>query len=205
VATGEIEIGLTTLSAFLAATTPADRTRAVKTAVEMFANSYDPRNDFYKRMRTALERSVVINSDEPLELAIRNAPENKRGHYAQIAQGWQNWRPRQLASRSAEHAVWRSGSVAVKVNPLLATTVDKMEITAAVYLKAPDLSDNAAQAMNRIMELALGCSVGETAVLDVRRAKLKRGSKRRIRDYDDWLESEIAAFEDLFVRMQRAA
>ncbi|MDL9944587.1 hypothetical protein QSJ19_03100 [Gordonia sp. ABSL11-1] len=200
-----IDVSLWTLSTFLSAATPADRTRAVKNAVEIYENAYDPRNDFYKRIRTALENSVAAGSDDPLELAIRNATEAKRSHYTQIATGWKHWSPRSEASVSGLRGSWTSGSVSIRVSQLLTTSIKRREVLASTYLRAPDLDDNAAQAMTRIMELAFDRPPGSTAVLDIRRPRLIRGRQRHFRNYDDWLESEVAAFEDLFLRMRRAA
>jgi hypothetical protein len=90
----------------------------------------------------------------------------------------------------------------VGISPQLAVRLpDGTERVIALWLKAPELTTEAAKATLRLLGLHMPelRSGATAAVLDVRRQRLHLPSRRRLRkDYDGWLEAEALGFAHLW-------
>lgn len=179
--------------------------KAVQGAVDVLLQTYDPKHDYYKQIREALTKSVAAGSDDPVKLAAQNAAPKKRGHYERIATGWMSWSARKEARIVHQPARWSLGQLDISLTPLLEIPRGRDAVLVVPYLKTAELDRQAARAIAHIMAAAYQFPPGMAGLLDVRRAKLIRGTARHEQNYDAWLESEGAAFAALFDRLYRAA
>jgi len=170
-------ISLTSFVDFVSAAGPPKLTVVRRTKKQM-EDGYGPEKDFYKRIREAIiEMHRAGDTIAHVSGVLPGLTDKKKiDNYPQLVEGYKKWRGRKGTTWfEPVHALWRSGALAVKVNPELGLTIQGTPHLVKLYFKADKLAKRRIDLITHLMAVACadqapdGCVMG---VLDVRRSKL---------------------------------
>ena len=182
---------------------PTQRINVVRTIAGMYLADYAPEQDYYKQVREGISEGLLLgNEEERLGLVLAEANEKKRENYQAIADGWLSWRRGKNLELVLNPKRWAEQQLTVKMSPMFAWRQRRGQDLVLLYLKEPELAADAAQAATRVLELTFGNDFARAAVLDVRRGALHRARRRRPRDYDAFLTSEVSALLSMLSSIQ---
>ncbi|MGB0972133.1 MAG: hypothetical protein ACPGVG_14415 [Mycobacterium sp.] len=173
--------------------------------VDMYGTPYNRGRDFYRGVRKAIDDGLVLGQDvRRVREALDTCLPGQRKSYEAVADGWQTWRGRKDLQRYAETTYRHEQGLKVRVSPRFVHRQLRRRDLIWPYFKGAELSRDGAQTAIRLMELACPADAGTAAVLDVRRGQLHR-PRRRDRDYDTWLRSEVTGMLRMYETLARAA
>jgi hypothetical protein len=105
-------------------------------------------------------------------------------------------------------AIWTTPRLTVSVRPDFATVDHSGNVSVIkLWLKEPELAADAASAILRLLELHMAQLVtgGDPLVVDVRREKVHRRTRRRVKQgFDHWMASEPRGLAELWNRLAAA-
>jgi hypothetical protein len=191
-------VSMTTFVDFVTASGTARLTR-VRQAKAQYGCEYDPRADYYKPLRERLVQTLKDGwSAKALRQQLASVSDGKKqANYETCRRGFTAWAGRkQLSLGDARRGVWKSGGLAVAVNPELALEINGAPHIVKLYFKADPLSQQRANIVLELLREAVAADV-TPAVLDVRRGKLFTPTVT-VPGIDAFLASEAAAFSTLW-------
>jgi hypothetical protein len=167
-------IGLTTFVDFISST-GLPRVRAVESARRADNQEYDPRKDFYRRLRDATKSYLYGHTDvhaylqTPLSLADRK----KQTNFPLAIESIIDWRARNPGvSRSPVRGVYRVGDLSVNVNPELCLETSSGLLAAKFWFKTEPVPRARLNYILATMRYGLDSFSGDVGILDVRRQVL---------------------------------
>lgn len=167
-------------------------------AATLPSGAYDPRKDFYKRLREGTVRQLLEgwNAQQFRRATQRLAAPRKRASFEACRAGLTKWAEgKEIRARRTPNVTWAAAGLEVRVNPELRLSVDGRQLAAKLYFKVPELS--AQRRDNILCLLAETAPPGaEAAILDARRGELIT-AEQLDPDLDALLISEAAAFAAL--------
>lgn len=203
VAANRPTVSLSTFGEFVVAGSAA-KAVAVKSALDLYGREYNPKLDFYRPWRDAVQLGLLTGDDE---LALRRAEAEAgpvaRRHFADLSAGWRMLRKRyNLLAPDRGAKVWSHALCDVRARPH-ARLLDGDHVRhVALYLKQPPLTRDAARAMTQILVETMPGSYG---VLDARRAKLWKPQARNGIGFHAWLDGEASSFATMWQQLRRSA
>jgi hypothetical protein len=165
--------------------------------------NYDPRKDFYKRLRERTVRQFVEgwNPQHFRRATQRLAAPRKRASFEACRAGLTEWAEgRRITARRPPRLTWATAGLEVRVNPELRLDVDGRPFLAKLYFKAHELDH--ARRDNILCLLSETTPPGvEAAILDARRGELITANDLDP-NLDALLVAEAAAFAALLTVCQ---
>lgn len=147
------------------------------TALRRFKNrgDYDPRHDYWKRLRTAIVEYHESAEPDVLDLVANTAASNKRENYRQCVQAYKNWAGSSRYSWFDPPAGdWEHAGVLVRVSPELGLRRGQQRLAIKLYFKTEPLTKLRADVILHLLQTVLlptgGCT--DIGILDVRRSRL---------------------------------
>ncbi len=196
-------VSLSTFGEFVVAGSAA-KALAVKSALELYGREYNPKLDFYRPWRDAVQLGLLTGDDE---LALRRADAGagpvQRKHFEELSTGWRSLRQRyELAVAGQGPRIWSHALCDVRARPHARLIEGDRLRHVALYLKQPPLTRDAARAMAQILNQTVPGTYG---VLDVRRAKLWKPQARNSAGFYAWLDGEASSFATMWQQLRRSA
>lgn len=167
---------------------------------------YDPRADFYKRVREAIvEMHRKGQSPRDLEAILaRLSDEKKQAAYPQVVSGYKKFVGRkQFTWFEPPHGDWTPGPFVVAVNPEVGLEIGGKRTVGKLYFKEEPLTARRAEVIAHLMDRVLGDRLTEPArfaVIDVRRGKAFEPSVP-VPAYDALLAGEATSFAAMFAAL----
>ncbi|MEH3138798.1 MAG: hypothetical protein PGN37_01200 [Mycobacterium kyogaense] len=178
---------------------------AVQNVIANEFGDYEPSHDFYRQFRKAIGEGIANgNDDVRVRQAVTACNPKRRDHYEALAAGWMGWRRGKRLEVFSQPREWHNVGLEVRVSPQFIWHDRKDSYLVWPYLKGPVPSRDGIQAAIRLIETTHQDSRLTPAVLDVRRGKLHKATRRR-RGFDAWLTSEAAAFISLLESIRNVA
>jgi hypothetical protein len=152
--------------------------KATKVAEVKNRGKYDPRFDFYKRLRENVERVHVGDLPKArLRDALDDLKDYKKARiYPELVTAYQKWWGRkELRWLSPPRGVFSDSGIDVIVNPDIGLTIGDAPHFIKLHFKAEALTRSRVDIVTHLMELSLRPKVENEAIfamLDVRRGKL---------------------------------
>jgi len=170
-----LEISLTDFVDFVISSgTP----RVTKVRDLKYRPAYDPRFDFWKPLREAIED--FHKTGRPLQWLQQRATgqtdRKKQARYPAAFEGYERFLGhRSMAWFKPPAAPWSQSGVSVKVNPELGLKINGVPHVLKLYFKADKLSKNKVDVITHLMEVSLSQIAPKQAamgIVDVPRGKL---------------------------------
>lgn len=171
-----IQISMTEFVDFVTKAGPP-RLTVVKQVKKRHDEGYDPKTDFYRKLRDGLAKHHQQDAPKSaLDVLARSVTDkNKIKAYPVIIQGYKKF----LGNKSVKwfspnKTAWVHGELGVNVNPELGLNINGKPHLIKLYFKADKLTKAQLQAILHLMTLELGNTKRRAAlsVLEVRRGKL---------------------------------
>ena len=166
------------LSDFVEIAHASGTSKATKIAEVKHRGKYDPRFDFYKRLREQVER---VHAQDLPKARLRDVLDGLKDHkkaklYPDLVAAYLKWWGRK-APRWANppRGVFSDSGIDIIVNPDVGLTLDGVSHFIKLYFKAESLSRSRVDIVTHLMELSLRNKVSSGAVfaiLDVRHGRL---------------------------------
>lgn len=170
-------IGLTTFVDYISAT-GLPRVRAVEAARRSDNQPYDPRKDFYKRLRDA---SVSYARGQSSEESYRALPETlsdqkKRSNFPAAIDAWIHWQAEKGGSFFAPpRGEYTCRDLTVNVNPEIGMTIGRSKVAIKSWFKTEAVPKARLNYILATLRFGLPESfTGDVGILDVRRGILHR-------------------------------
>ena len=156
---------------------------------------YDPKADFYKRIReTIVECHEKGLGKEHIHTDLGDLKDKKkRNHYPAVASAYESWWGRKRVNWFVPRAsTWKSQGVEVSVNPELGLNINGFDYLIKLYFKRSRLESRQAQIVTHVMRQALAKHHpdAQMSVLDIRSGKLLCVNAPRL--IGPVLEAEVA-------------
>lgn len=167
----------------------------VRKAIKRDGEQYDPRTDYWRQLREAIQDEFKHGwrGDQSLSAISRVSPNPKKvENYALCVDGLRRWTKGQtFGNARRESGRWDAYGLTVRVNPELLLTVGDSLHSVKLYFGADKLSKASTRTMLHLLATANGAA--SPAILDLRRGNLvTRGAA--IPDLDVLLRAEAAQF-----------
>jgi len=171
-----IQISMTEFVDFVTKPGPP-RLTVVKQAKKRHEDGYDPKTDFYKKLRDGIVQHHQAGQPKSAldALAQGVTDKNKIKAYPLIIQGYKKFLGNKKVKWSnPTKAAWVHGDLGVNVNPEIGLEINGKPHLIKLYFKADKLSKIQLQAILHLMQLKLGKTKKPVTlgVLEVRRGKL---------------------------------
>jgi hypothetical protein len=173
-------IGLTTFVDFISAT-GLPRVRVVEAARRGNNQPYDPRKDFYKRLRDA---SVSYSRGQICEADFLAFPETlsdqkKRSNFPAAVDSWINWQAKDGGGYFAPpRGEYSCGDLTVNINPEIGMTIGQTKVAIKSWFKTEAVPKARLNYILATLRFGLPDSyTGDVSILDVRRRTLHRAGK----------------------------
>lgn len=145
----------------------------VKKAWTQNQTDYDPRTDFYKRLREGIaeahEQGSSLDSLDNLAASVTNT--TKKNIYPELIRAYKRFIGRKTIEWfSPPKAKWEHSNLAVRVNPEVGLTLNGKKHAIKLYLKEPQPKKRELATALHLMQLKI--TGVQVAILDVRRSKL---------------------------------
>ena len=167
---------------------------------------YDPRVDFYRRVRNAIVEmhQKGLPSRELDQIVARLSDEKKRVAYPQVVRGYKKFvGKKQFTWFEPPHADWTPGPLVVSINPEVGLEVGGKRIVGKLYFKEEALTKRRAEVIAHLLDKVLCASLAEAAsfvVIDVRRGRAFAPSVP-VPACDALLAGEAASFAAIFAAL----
>jgi hypothetical protein len=202
-------ITLTTFAEYLTARSSA-RIDCVRQQIRTYEQDYHRGPAFYHDFVDAVVKGRQTGSDcltlQNVIQAQRN--EARHDHYAILAEHWLALRKLHLPLVTCERAVWTTPRLTVSIRPDFAVTDDAGNVfVIKLWLKEQELAADAASAILRLLDLHMDELVpgGNPLVIDVRREKIHRKTRRPVKQgFDYWMASEAQGLAELWDKLTAA-
>lgn len=166
---------------------------------------YDPRTDYYKRLRGLVTEALLTENIRLLD-QVPDVPPQKQRAYEACIRGLRLWMKKNDFSVIAPGAssIWTSGDLEVAVNPELLIQVGPDRLQVKLYMKVNKLTTIGRQAYFHIMREAGDGLDARPGLLDLRRSRLLTEPKKP-EGLEQLLDAEAAAFATLWKALNRPA
>jgi hypothetical protein len=196
----DMRLSMTTFSTFVTAS-PVGKVSCVR----KFKSGYDPRHDFYKRLREAIVKNhqdgnTPANLNDFLETV---SAESKVDNYKQRVRSYQSWWKRhEIVWRGGRSRTWNAGALEISIRPELLVDLDEVPHAIKLYFNKDRLSADRANVLLRLLELGYrrGTSDPEIGVLDVVQRRLIT-TTRDLSYLDAVFTGEAAAFDAMYQKL----
>jgi len=199
-----IEISLTEFVDFiLKAGTP--KLTVVKTVKKKHQDGYDPKTDFYKKLRDGIVRwhkDGKLKSELDL-LATGVTDRNKQVAYPLLVAAYKKFLGRKnITWCGSQKDVWTFGDLVVSVNPELGLDIEGEKIAVKLYFKADPLTKARTATVHHMMQSVIKSATGVStmAMLDVRNSKLIKAGEFDA-SLTPLLQGEAASFAEIYKRI----
>jgi hypothetical protein len=202
-------VTLTTFAEYLTAGSSA-RIDCVRQQIRTYEQEYHPGPSFYQDFVEAVVKGRQTGADHLVLQSVVQAQHNetRHAHYALLAEHWLAMSELHLPLVHCSRAIWTTPRLAVSIRPDFAVTDAKGDVSVIkLWLKEHELASDAARAMLRLLELHMEELLpgGAPLVVDVRRQKVHRKTRRRVKKgFDQWMESEAQGLAELWDRLTAA-
>jgi hypothetical protein len=202
-------ITLTTFAEYLTARSSA-RIDCVRQQIRTYEQDYRPGPSFYHDFVDAVVKGRRTGADH---LTLQNVVQAQRNearhdHYAILAEHWMALRKLHLPLVTCGRAVWTTPRLTVSIRPDFAVADDAGNIfVIKLWLKEQELASDAASAILRLLDLHMDELVpgGNPMVIDVRREKIHRKTRRPVKQgFDYWMASEAQGLAELWDKLTAA-
>ena len=180
------QISMTTFIKFIS-TTGMSKVEIVEKAKENYNKKYDPKTDFYKRIRDAIKKYEREQLPKAfLTDFLKDQSTRKQTNYAERLDGYKKWRKKhQITYFSPSTAHWNHGGLSISVTPELGLNINGVPHLIRIYFDKPPLAKKRIDVALQLMNLACknkapsGCAMG---ILDVRNSRLftQSGTQNRL-------------------------
>lgn len=175
------------------------------TVVQKFKqrSEYDPRLDFYRRVRKAIVEmhEKGLHPRELDEIVARLSDEKKRLAYPQVVSGYKKFLGRkQFAWFEPPRGEWAPGPLVVNINPEIGLEIGDKRIVGKLYFKTEALTKQRAEVIAHLMDQVLSAKLAQPAifvVIDVRRGRAFEPSVP-VPTYNALLAGEAASFAEIY-------
>jgi hypothetical protein len=175
------------------------------TVVQRFKQrlEYDPKLDFYRRVRNAIVEmhEKGLPSRELDQIVARLSDQKKRLAYPQVILGYKKFLGRkQFAWFEPPRGEWTPGPLVVNLNPEVGLEVDGKRIVGKLYFKTEALTKQRADVIAHLMDHVLRSKLTQPArfvVIDVRRGRTFEPSVP-VPTYNALLAGEAASFAEIY-------
>lgn len=154
----------------------------------------------FKGLRTAVE-----GKPNALAEMIARAPnDTMRPHYEQLASGMErfihSYKPTFIETATT---TWSYGDLTLKLQRHIGMQIGRDQCIVLPYVKQPELTSDGAQIAWRTLELAQDriLPASKIIVLDVRRSKLFRPTRKNRNNLDCWIESQARGYVEHWRQM----
>jgi hypothetical protein len=159
---------------------------------------YDPRTDFYKKLREFIPRNHRNGGDaSDLRAFVETVTSRKATMYRQRAEAYIDWWDGKRVKWSKAYAlIWKSGALEVPISPELFVSVNEQPYVIKLYFPKERLSMDRASAMLRMLTLgshAAGVSRRRAAILDLSQSRFLEATDD-LDVLDPYLAGEAASF-----------
>lgn len=199
------EVSLTVFVDFVTAGDPLNR--ATRVRLELNRGEYDPRTDFWKKLRERIQdthqRGQPVRTLQGLLDEVTD--QKKLDSYSAAITGYLRFIGRKRVSYfEPPRAEWEHGDLAVRVNPELGLTIRDQPHVIKLYFRKDPLSKRKVDAVLALMDDALADQMEPNAVvsvLDVQQAHVYVPT-RQVADIDTVLAGEAASFLEMWHRLE---
>lgn len=189
-----MEVRITTFMEFVAADWAAKVT-AVKNAKNIYGNDYDPKVDYWKKLREAvIDFHENGRSAKHLSTLSERVDAKKAANYKSVIDGYSKWlKGHEVEWIGTSSVPWNSGDLTVKVHPELGLRIDGEQWAIKLWLKGQRLTKKRVEATLHLLDLTHGTLNTRVGILDARAGRLITPT-RLVPGIDALLAGEAAAF-----------
>ena len=196
-----IQISMTEFVDFVTKAGPP-RLTVVKHVKKRHKEKYDPKTDFYKKLRDGIvQHHKAAKPKSALDALAKGVTDkNKVKAYPAIVQGYKKFLGnKQLKWVAPKKAAWVHGALGVSVNPEVGLIINGKPHLIKLYFKADKLTKIQLQAILHLMQLELGSTKKPVTlgVLEVRRGKLHVAGPLDA-GLNAYVEGEAEAFASMY-------
>jgi hypothetical protein len=175
------------------------------TVVQRFKQrqAYDPRVDFYRRMRNAIVEmhEKGLHPRELDQIVARLSDEKKRIAYPQVVRGYKKFiGKKQYTWFKPPRGEWTPGPLVVNLNPEVGLEVGGKRIVGKLYFKTEALTKQRADVIAHLMDQVLRSKLTQPArfvVIDVRQGRAFEPTVP-VPTYNALLAGEAASFAEIY-------
>lgn len=196
------QISMTTFLEYIAST-GTTRLRRTREAKKQYDRGYNPATDFYGPLRRRIVQTFEEGWDpRRLERLLAEVTDpKKQGHYEACRAGLRKWAGavgrRAFVWKTAQRAVWRSGSLEVNVSPELWLDIDDDPFVIKLYFKTDKLSQHKVNLSLRLLQKTVG-SKGTVGILDLQQGRLFTQTTEPPEGIDLLLQAEAVGLATLW-------
>lgn len=202
----QVRISMTTFNDFVAASSMTKLTQ-VRNAKRIYdaPNEDFKLQDYYLALRLGIGKCLEADGDRrALDDVLSHVHDGKKvANYVACVDGLKRWIGRKTIEwMGCPRRPWSSGDLVVSVNPEAGLRIGGVAHVIKLHLKAPVLSQRAADPMLRLLEITHGRQ-GQVGILDVRRSRLIVPTKS-LAGLDPLLAGEAASFVTMWEQVSVA-
>lgn len=187
-----------TLTDFVDIVSKSGTPKATKVAQVKNRPAYDPKTDFYKKVREAIVDTHQRGASKAdLSAALSNLKDTKKQvNYPDVLQGYKKWWGKKTLSWFVPPSgTFTAHGVDVSINPELGLEINGTKHIIKLYFKGEGLAKNRANIVTCLMGIQLNAAAPAGAimsVLDVRNAKLVSAANTPSPTFSAALTAELA-------------